>query len=469
MTETIAVPMWMAGIAAAIVVWSVLDRLLIPSTRWILRRRLNRMVNELNTRLDFHIPVFKLTDRRSLIDRLATDPQVMQAVNARAQESDIPLGVLREKVEGYAGEIVPSFNAYFYFRIGYFLARRSAQALYRIRIGYADEESLSKISPDASVVFVMNHRSNMDYVIVAFLTSNRTALSYAVGEWARVWPMRTLVRSLGAYFVRRDSGNPLYRRVLARYVQMATEGGVAQAMYPEGGLSRDGCLRPLKLGLISYIVSTFDPKGERDLVFVPVGINYDRVLEDRTLVRYLDPSAERRSAAFTAATLLRAIGRNAFLMLRRRWYRNGYACVNFGTPISVRGYCNRHDLDFRSLEGEAKVEAIERFGGELSSAIASAVPVLPVSLVATVFVRDPQRSISALELKADVQALIRTLECRQAYVHIPRGDRDYAVSVGLRMLVLRRLVVETDGLYGADADELTMLRYYANGIGHLLS
>ena len=43
---------------------------------------------------------------------------------------------------------------------------------------------------------------------------------------------------MGGYFIRRGSRNALYRRVLARYVQMATEEGTTQAMFPEGGLSR---------------------------------------------------------------------------------------------------------------------------------------------------------------------------------------------------------------------------------------
>ena len=83
----------------------------------------------------------------------------------------------------------------------------------------------------------MNHRSNMDYVLVAFLAAERVALSYAVGEGARVWPLQQLIRSMGAYFVRRDSREPLYRKVLARYVHMAVAGGLAglytsAAVYP---------------------------------------------------------------------------------------------------------------------------------------------------------------------------------------------------------------------------------------------
>ena len=78
----------------------------------------------------------------------------------------------------------------------------------------------------------MNHRSNMDNILVSFLAAERVALSYAVGEWARIWPLQWLIRAIGAYFVRRDAGDPVYAMVLQRHVQLATEGGVPQAMYP---------------------------------------------------------------------------------------------------------------------------------------------------------------------------------------------------------------------------------------------
>ena len=131
------------------------------------------------------------------------------------------------------------------------------------------------------------------------------------------------------------------RRVLERYIAMATAAGVPQAVYPEGGLSRDGLLRTPKLGILDYMLRSFDPlHGERDLVFIPVGINYDRVLEDRTRLLGQTPGQPsgqpRRGPLFAARTALRFVGRNLSLMLRSRWHRFGYACVNFGTPISMR-------------------------------------------------------------------------------------------------------------------------------------
>ena len=461
-------PVWVAVVAAVLALWAVLYFLLIPGGRWFVRRRVNRMIDELNTRLQLQIPAFQQTKRQVLIDRLTYDPGVMEAVERVTQTSGVPRDVLIRRAERHAREIVPSFNAWAYFRIGYHLARRIVQLLYRVRLGYSDDEALSSIEPDASVVFVMNHRSNMDYIIVAYLAASRSALSYAVGEWARIWPLQTLLRSLGAYFVRRNSGDPLYRQVLARYVQAATAGGVVQAIYPEGNLSRDGRLRRPRLGLISYMLSAFDPDGERDLVFVPVGINYDRVLEDRLLVHELDPESDPYPRVHVVATLLGFVARQAVLMLRRRWFRFGYACVNFGSPVSMRAYARRHGIDFRAMDPAARFDAVERLGGELLDAVASAIPVVPVPLVATVFARRPERAMSELEIKAQVHSLVEELQRHGAYVHIPRGDRDYEVAVGLRMLTLRHFVEESDGIYRANEHAWDMLRYYANSIEHFL-
>ena len=468
MTATIAVPVWVAVVAAVLALWAVLYLLLIPGGRWFVRRRVNRMIDELNSRLQLRIPAFQQTRRQVLIDRLTYDPGVMEAVERVTQDSGVPRDVLIRRVERHAREIVPSFNAWAYFRIGYHLARRIVQLLYRVRLGYSDDEALSSIEPDASVVFVMNHRSNMDYVLVAYLAASRSALSYAVGEWARIWPLQTLIRSLGAYFVRRNSGDPLYRQVLARYVQAATAGGVVQAIYPEGNLSRDGRLRRPRLGLISYMLSAFEPDGERDLVFIPVGINYDRVLEDRLLVHELDPESDPYPRTHVVATLLGFVARQAVLMLRRRWFRFGYACVNFGSPVSMRAYARRHGIDFRAMDPAARFDAVERLGGELLDAVASAIPVVPVPLVATVFARRPERAMSELEIKAQVHSLVEELQRHGAYVHIPRGDRDYEVAVGLRMLTLRHFVEESDGIYRANEHAWDMLRYYANSIEHFL-
>jgi len=464
-SRTVTLPVWAALVVLALAAWAALDRLLIPSVRWYFRRRVNRVLEELNTRLRIRIQPFKLTKRQVLIDRLQYDPKVQEAADAYAQDQNIPRAVVADLLRQYSREIVPAFNAYLYFRIGYSLARRLARTLYRVRVGSSDDAALAQIPPEATVVFVINHRSNMDYVLVSYLAAEKAALSYAVGEWARIWPLQTLIRAMGAYFVRRNSNNPLYRRVLERYVAMATAAGVTQAVFPEGGLSRDGRLQAPRLGLLDYMLKAFDPAGTRDLVFIPVGINYDRTLEDRSLLRALskEPGHGRLAALRTAALFL---ARNLALMARSRWYRFGYACVNFGTPISLKEYTSRKGIDFRGMPREERFRRVEDFAGTLMSALAGVIPAVPVSLVATLFAENPDRPFRELEIKARVYELARELESRGASVYVPRQDEDYAITVGLRVLTLRHLVDEREGMYRARPSELPLLRYYANSIAH---
>jgi glycerol-3-phosphate O-acyltransferase len=466
MAETVTLPAWvfvglliLAGLAA-------FEKLLLPALRWLVARPANQVIDELATRLRIGIRPFQRTKRQALIHRLVTDPKVQESAERFCAEQKISYEKAMRRVETYAREIVPRFNAYLYFRVGYWIGRTVARALYRVRIGYIDSAGLAKVDSDATVVFVMNHRSNMDYVLAGYLAADQTALSYAVGEWARLWPLSALIRAMGAYFVRRNSKDDLYRRVLERYVAMATEAGVPQAVFPEGGLSRDGRMRAPRLGVLDYMMRGFHVDGDRDLVFVPLGINYDRVLEDRTLLLSADPEVRRPGRFRSLWNTLGFAARNLALMLRSEWHRFGYACVNFGSPVSMRAYCRARSLDFQRLSGEPRKEAMGRLGTDLMHAVGRVVPVVPVALIAQAFVADCKRARSALELKVEVEKILQRLQARGAHVYVPRGDLDYALTVGLRMLRLRRLVDEKDGLYLARPGEDALLSYYANSIAH---
>jgi glycerol-3-phosphate O-acyltransferase len=468
MLDTVAVPLWLAVAGTLLALWAFYEHALMPMLRWMVMHPANQVIDEVGKRLRIGIRPFQRTRRQALIHRLITDPKVQQAAEQFARQNNVPVLTAMQIVERYARETVPAFNAYLYFRTGYWVGKHVAQLLYRVRLGYVDAENLSRVEPESTVVFVMNHRSNMDYVLASYLAADQTALSYAVGEWARIWPLSALIRSMGAYFVRRDSKNELYRRVLESYIVMATEAGVPQAVFPEGGLTRDGRMREPRLGAIDYMMRGFRVDGERDLVFVPLGINYDRVLEDRTLLRSIDPEARRRGRIGALGTTLKFAFRNFWLMVRSQWHRFGYACVNFGAPVSMRAYCREHNLDFHKLPPERRKREMAALGKHLMESVGRIVPVLPVPLIATVFVHHGDKAISEMELKGEVVRLVDQLQARGAHVYVPRKDFDYAVNVGLRMLRLRRLVGEREGLYYAQAEEMPLLRYYANSIAHLL-
>jgi glycerol-3-phosphate O-acyltransferase len=464
-SELVSLPLWFFVVVLLLAAWAAYDHVVVPALRWIVSTPANRVIEELSSRLRIGIRPFQRTRRQALVHRLLTDPKVQQAAEHHAKEQGISVNKALKTVEAYAREIIPAFNAYLYFRVGYWLGRGLARTLYRVRLGFIDSEGIARIPADATVVCVMNHRSNMDYVLAGYLAADQAALSYAVGEWARVWPLSALIRAMGAYFVRRNSADELYRRVLERYIAMATEAGVPQAVFPEGGLSRDGRMREPRLGVIDYMLRGWN-EHERDLVFVPVGINYDRVLEDRSLL--LSGAGKRTSRSRGLWNTFRFLRHNLALALRSEWHRFGYACVNFGSPVSMREYGAARGLDFRRLSGEARRQAVAELGAGLMAAVGRVVPVVPVALMATVFTRQPGRALSQLELKAEVQALLERLQAGRAHVYVPRGDLDYALTVGLRMLTLRHLVEEKEGLFTARAAELPLLGYYANSIAHLV-
>jgi glycerol-3-phosphate O-acyltransferase len=466
LSSQVTISVWIFIVLLAVCAWAILERILIPSSRWFIRRRINRVIDEINSRLDIQIKAFQLTKRQVLIDRLVYDPNVLETIQEAARERECPREIVQRAVMSYAREIVPSFNAYLYFRIGYWIAKKIARLLYRVRIGIAGDEQFSSVDPESTVVFVMNHRSNMDYVLVAFLAAEKTTLSYAVGEWAKIWPLQTLIRAMGAFFVRRNSSDPLYRRVLERYVHMATKEGVCQAVFLEGGLSRDGRLRPPKLGFLDYMLRSYDPANDRDIVFIPVGVNYDRTLEDRSLLRELDPDVEKRSRWFVIKTTCRFVWKSLILIILSRWQRFGYAYVNFGNPISVRQYCEDKTIDLTRLKRSDRFLEVKSLADRLMDAIKKALPALPVSLVATVMLESNQKGLRAFEVEAQVNRLVADLQKGGAYVYVSARKRVESILNALNMLVLRRLVQESRGIYRAVPEELAVLSYYANAIAH---
>ena len=457
MFDTIEIPLWFVWIAGLLAFAGLIDRILVPSVGWYLRRRFNRVINKLNTTLSLEIPPFKLTRRRIMIDRLAHDPKVINAIMEHMEEEDLPYQVAADRAKHYAREIVPSFSAFAYFSMGTRLSNWLSNKLYRVRLGFLDEGALDAIDPHATVVFVMNHRSNMDYVLVTYLAARRSALAYAVGEWARVWPLKQIISSMGAYFIRRKSRNLLYRRVLARYVQMATEGGVAQAIFPEGGLTRQGELLPAKLGLLSYIVADFDSQSSRDVVFVPVGLNYDRVLEDRVLVA--SAGVERANFGQKIWGALYFVGNHIVMRLRGRFHRFGYASVSFGHPLSLKAFLTTDTADTPD-------EMTRNLGDKIMKEVGRAVPILPVSLICRVLVAHNATSITRVDLAAKARTELDVLLANGAYTHILPKKYDSAIAFGIDHMMLRHILKKGVGGLEINPKEAGLVRYYANAIAH---
>jgi len=422
---------------------------LVPAARWFFRQRADRVVREVGRR-GIELPSFKLTRRGVLVHRLTHDPELLGAAEAYAGANGISMAAAMARVERYAREIVPSFNAFLYFRVGLPLAAWVSTSLYDVRVDpKRDPATLEENAPgDAGVVFVMNHRSNVDYVLLAHLMARRTAISYAAGEWASVWPLGPLVGGTGAYFVRRGSGDDLYRRVLERFVQMAVEGGLTQAIFPEGGLSRDGRPREPKIGLLDYTLRRFDPEAG-DIVFVPVGVNYDWVLEDHSLLQPGGPEAGTRGhGGFFLSTADSAV-RNLILARRAGSFRLGVAALGVGAPVSAREYAATRGVSFAELGREDRIEEVKDFALLLMRAINESIPPAAVPLVARVLIESQETTVSEGTLTSRARSLAGDGE-----------PLDYGTA--LQTLILRGLVsAGRDGYRPVPGGE-KLLAYYAN-------
>jgi glycerol-3-phosphate O-acyltransferase len=448
MTQTISMPVWAFVLIVLFAGVTFASHFLFPSVRWFFRKRAERVIARVNKKLQRPIEPFKLARRYDMIQRLIYDPAVTQAVVNYARENNVPENVAFEQARRYAREIVPSFSATAYFSVGIRLARWLSKSLYRIQIGTLDRKRLSEIDPDATVIFVINHRSNMDYVLVTYLAANAGALSYAVGEWARVWPLSPIIRAMGAYFIRRGSGGALYRQVLARYVQMATRGGVSQAVFPEGGLSLDGKLAAPRLGLLNYIIADFDP-AVRDVIFVPVALNYDRVLEDTILIAA--SRAGNRRFRPPLAHVLRRVAAHFLRRITGRFHGFGVASVSFGEPLELSQFATQTQGDLTTAVADC-----------LMQRIADVTPVLGVPLVARVLLA--AEPVSRPALIAKVASALEDLQ--SAKRPRPRRGADDLVSDALRRLLRRKLVSIDAGKVTVTAKGAPILAYYANSIAH---
>lgn len=447
MTQIVEIPLWLFILIVLFAAVTALSHFLLPSVRWFFRRRLERAVKKLNTRLSRPIEPFKLARRYDMIQRLIYDPDVTQAIVNYAKKNDVPENLAFEKARKYAREIVPSFSAFAYFGFAIRIARWLGNTFYDVRTGPLNDERLAKLSPDATVIFIMNHRSNMDYVLVTYLAARASALSYAVGEWARVWPLTRLIKSWGAYFIRRKARGALYRRVLARYVQMATKGGVTQAVFPEGGLSLNGKLMPPKLGILSYILDGHDPEDGRDVLFVPVAINYDRVLEDRVLIA----AARRGDRKFSGkvSVVFKFVLRRTWQRICGKPFQFGTAAVTYGEPVSLRSYGEAVDPSKLAVDLMERIEDI--------------MPVVVVPLLS--------RALLDGDVPANEAALHEVVSSQvtkgmKATTVLRDEELGRLAHQALLQLAEREIVEQVDDKWRVLPESEVVLQYYANSIAH---
>ncbi len=492
-------------ILAVLVAYESLRAIIIGSVRERLHRSVRDYLDDNRVRLD----KYKFMQKVIIKHELMNDTEVHQGIIDHARQKDVKIRDVQDQVEGYIEEIVPFFNLLSYYKLGYWVANSFLNLIYEVVIDRENAEKLKKIPPDSVVVFVMNHRSNIDYILVAYMLARQISLSYAVGEWARVWPLEYIFKSFGAYFIRRRYREKLYHLVLEKYVQLISLQGVTQGIFLEGGLSRDGRLRAAKIGILDYIIGIKKkPDFKRELVFIPAAINYDWVLEDRTLIQEWKKGKEKSGFRDHMATLFRVIGKGPLLLffnLARyasgRLKQHGSASVSFGDPVFLSDLLGREKKNLFDLPREARLERVQHFADGLLNRIGKAIPVTPVCVTARALVLLGKDRLTKTELVMKVAELRKKCRAKggrlvhgRAFessrkiidgIEREKGDRtrelvDFeedllefeqsleTVEAALDVLARRKIVSIKHGRLVVNPGRSVLLEYYSNSLDRLL-
>ena len=420
-----------AEVLAIVLAWEIVRY----GLRGWLARRWQRSITDFLRRHGVKLEQFRFIDRVWVRQALLQDPEIDRFAAERATERGVPMMEVRAQIEEYLDEIVPFFNLFSYYKLGAAAARGAVRLVYELVFdGDALERTRKAVPEGAVTVYIANHRSNADYVVLSVGALRQVALSYAVGEWARVWPLDALFRSFGSYFVRRGEKDPLYHLVLRRYLQLVASRGLTTAFFLEGGLSRDGALRPPKIGLLDYLVGILRDQPDRVIAFVPVGLNYDRVLEDRHLLTAIGPP----SVAQKLASLARIVARfpvmvaAAFTRAALRSHRKyGYAAVSFGPPILLSDALP-DAARIATLPDAERRPHIAALADDLLAEVARVIPATPVALACRAM-RDGAVDLASLrrgvrDQIAEARAAGRPIAEGTAYLGIQR-ERPHADTV----------------------------------------
>jgi glycerol-3-phosphate O-acyltransferase len=222
--------------------------------------------------------------------------------------------------------------------------------------------------------------------------------------------------------------------------------------------------------LLDYVLGIArEPQYRTRLYVVPVAVNYDRVLEDRSLLLELATSEGRArpSRLSQMADVGRFIIWNLARLLSGTWKRYGRAAVLVGKPMPLEPWFER-EKDLFALPRPERLARVQALSDEVMERIGQLIPVTPVALACA--------AIQSLDSDFVARAVLleRMEEMRDALVDLNalvlRADRDIAETFdrAWRMLRMRRMLALSGDGFAVLPRSRPLVSYYANSIAHLL-
>jgi glycerol-3-phosphate O-acyltransferase len=408
-------------------------------------------------------PVIKT--RQEMMEKVLYHKNVLDAIQQVVAEEGAGEKKLRKKAYGYFREIAADFSILY---INYFY--KSVQLMFRkifdgFHYNIEDFKKIREASQAGPVIYMPSHRSHMDYLILSSMCyENKIIPPHIVaGSNLLFFPMGKVFRRSGAFFMRRSfKGLKLYGTIFRQYVKTLINEGYSIEFFIEGGRSRTGKVVYPKMGILKYLIESIEEGYNKDMVFVPLSINYDRILEETSYLGEIKGKEKKKES--TSAFM------QSRKLLRRRY---GSVYLSFNEPVSYR------TLRRQFPEGDPTVE----IGMYLTRKINEVVQVTPFSLVTTALLLLVSRGFTTEMLKERVRQLYGYLASCNVPMTQSLKDAEfdsiiqYVISSYQNDDIVRELAREGSkdaalqglhGLYAVGDESRPRINFYKNNIVHYL-
>ena len=318
-----------------------------------------------------------------------------------------------------------------------------------------DLKGLAKVKEYADrgpLILVPCHKSHLDYLILSYVFHHNQmpCPHIAAGKNLSFWPLGTIFRGGGAFFIRRTfKGAKLYSEIFSAYMQQLIKEGFNIEFFIEGGRSRSGKLLTPKFGILAQIVEAFRKSSQEDLIIVPIFIGYDRVLEEKSYLKELsggEKDPENMSGLIKARRFLNK--------------KYGKVYVNFNNPISLKDYSEK-----ALQSGLSKKNMIEKLGLNIIDDISKVSIITPYSIVSSALLNSRKNAISHEKLKKIIDTYINYLKLIKA----PFSDTlitnpETSIDVVFETFESRGFISkdQTSGLLSIYESKRAVLDYYKN-------
>lgn len=406
-----------------------------------------------------------LSHRNTQVDAVLAGERVRAAIASEAAMQGISPGKARARAASFAREIASDYSHGAVRALELFLTWLWKRLYDSIEAH--NFETLSRIAPGQEIVYVPCHRSHIDYLLLSYLIRRNglTPPHIAAGANLNLPIVGALLRRCGAFFLRRSfKGEPLYAAVFDEYLHLMLARGFPLEYFIEGGRSRSGRMLMPKGGILGMTIHSFIREHSRPLVFVPVYIGYEKLLEGRSHVGELAGKAKQRESLWGILKSVRSIKREF-----------GRVHVSLGEPLSLAGFLDAQHSGWRDRADECSApwsRAVTRLAAaELAQRINAAAVLNPVNLVALALLATPRRTADEHGLRrmiAHYQALFADAPYASTSIACEL-DAQQVVAYAERLGVVERFTDPLGDLIRVSEERAQRLAYFRNNVLHVFA